>query len=247
MKKKCFICHISNCHSFSWTYLQRIAGYRGSSPYTLFPKLLTTYGDSRGFGSPVSSGLDDTACLREGHGLKLWRTRSPIGNLMSSLYIATMFPEKQQHTSLAAEADTALRPSSFPVLGRALSLLTAAGGVGSQKSLSGAWGLLCSRGHRKEASDRTGNHSRTAACSLDLPIWLSALSQLLWTWTRRGKFINSPAHWINLLWHSIFQAASVADLKPGQHYRNHLGEQHLCNVGTRLSHTDTFSCWLRRT
>lgn len=182
-------------------HLQWIAAYRESSPYTLFPKLLTTYGDSRGFGSPVSSGLDDTACLRDRHGLDLQRTHSSVGNLMSSLYIATMFPEKQQqqHTSLTAEADTVLQLSSLPALGRALSLLTATGGVGSQKSLSGAQGFLCSRGHRKEANDRTGNHSRTAACSLDLPIWLSALSHLLWTWTRRGKFINSPAHWINLL------------------------------------------------
>lgn len=164
----------------------------------------------------------------------------PPWNLMSSLYIATVFPEKQQHTSLAAEADTALQLSSPPALGRTVSLLTAAGVVGSQKSPSGAQGLLCSRGHRKEANDRTGNHSRTAACSLDLPIWLSALSHLLRTWTRRGKFINSPAHWINLLWRLISQAASVADLKLGQHHRNHLEEQHPCNVGTCLSHRHFF-------
>jgi len=118
---------------------------------------------------------------------------------MPSLYIATVFPEKQQHTSCAAEVDAALRLASFLTLGRARSLLTATGVLGSQQPLSGAWDLLCSKGHRKDASDRNGNHSRTAACSLDIPIWLSALSHLLWTWTRRGKFVNSAAHWINLL------------------------------------------------
>lgn len=39
---------------------------------------------------------------------------------------------------------------------------------------------------------------------LNLPIWLSALPHPFWTWTRREKFINSPTHWINLIWHSIF-------------------------------------------
>lgn len=92
--------------------------------------------------------------------------------------------------------------------------------------------------HGKEANDRTGNHSRTAACSLDLPIWLWGLSHLLWTWTRRGKFMNSPAHWINLLWHPIFQAASAADLKPGQHHRSHLEEEHPHNVP--ISHSYFF-------
>lgn len=176
-------------------YLQWIAGYRESSPYTLFPKLLTTYGDSRGFGSPVSSGLDDTARLREGHGLKLWRTHSPTGNLMSSLYIATVFPEKQQHTSLAAEADTAL---VFPCIRKSTVTSDSLRCCGlPETTLQGSGSPLQQR-HRKEANGRTGNHSRTAACSLDLPIWLSALSHL-WTWTTRGKFINSPAHWINLL------------------------------------------------
>lgn len=134
-------------------YLQQIAGCRESSPYTLFPKLLTNYEDSRGFGGPISSSLDDTTGLREGQGPELQRTHSFAGNLMSSLYIATVFPEEQQHTSLAAEADPALQLSSFPAFGTALSLLTAAGVVGSQKSCSGAPGLLCSRGQRKEAND----------------------------------------------------------------------------------------------
>lgn len=141
------------------------------------------------------------------------------------------------------------RPTAhvFPCVRKSTVTSDIAGVVGFQKSQSGAGGLLCSRGHGKEANDRTGNQSRTAACSLNLPIWLWALSHLLWTWTRRGKFINSPAHWINLLWHPIFQAASAGDLKPGQHYRNHLEEQHPHNMGTCLSHTATFSCWLRST
>lgn len=71
----------------------------------------------------MSSGLDDTTCLGEVRGVNLWRACSPTGCLMSSLCIATMFPEKQ-HTSPAAEAEAAPQLTSFPVLGRALSLLT---------------------------------------------------------------------------------------------------------------------------
>lgn len=82
-----------------------------------------------------------------------WRTHSPNGNLLSSVYTATVFPEKrQQHTSLAAaEVDAALQLLSFPPLGRAASLLTEKGVEDSQKSLSRAQDLLCSREHRMEA------------------------------------------------------------------------------------------------
>lgn len=56
-----------------------------------------------------------------------------------------------------------------PAWGRPLSLLAVTGAVGSQKSLFRARGLFCSTGHRKEATETTGNHSRTAACSSTSP------------------------------------------------------------------------------
>lgn len=88
-------------------------------------------------------------------------------SLETSCLVSTLAPCFPRHTSPAAEAGAA---PVFPCIReRPLSLLTVTGAVGSQKSLFRAWGLFCSREHRKEASERTGNHSRTADCSSTSP------------------------------------------------------------------------------
>lgn len=109
-EKNCFICRISNCDSFSCVYLQQIAGCRASSPYTLFPKLLTNYEDSRGFGSPISSSLDDTTGLREGQGDLSYGGLAP--SLETSCLLSTLPPCFQRSSSTRASLLKQTQPCS---------------------------------------------------------------------------------------------------------------------------------------
>lgn len=161
----------------------------------------------------VSSGLNDTSCIR-GYGLKLQRTHLPAGNLIS-LHRHSCFQRSSTPTSLLKHA---CNPTAFTFLCIRKSNVT------SDSSRCGGlpeitlW--VSGSPLQRKAQDRGQWQSWQSfkdSSLLSRPPHLAVSSVPSHLDLDQGrKFISKPTHQINLLWHMIFQAASVSDPKLGQ-------------------------------
>lgn len=179
-------------------YLQQIAVYRESSPFTLFWKMLPAFGDSRGSGSPISSVMGDIIHLREWYGLKAY---SCTENSLSSLDAGSMFPKAHQPCCWSR-----CRPVApiFPCMRETTFTSDTHRYCGLPEITFQGSGSLLQQKAQKGGQWENWQPFKDSNLLVIFSIWLSALSYLLCIWIRRGKFINSLIHRINLIWHSIF-------------------------------------------